>query len=40
LEPLWDTYDLARRTVVKMVVDRHVPTKAELEERMFGVGGN
>jgi len=37
LEPLWDTYDLARQAVVKMVAERHVPTKAELEERMFGV---
>lgn len=36
-EPLWDTYDLARRVVVKVLNDNHVPTKTELEERMFGV---
>jgi hypothetical protein len=36
LEPLWDTYDLARKIVVKVINEDHVPTKAELEERMFG----
>jgi len=37
LESLWDTYDLARSMVVKIIDEQHIPTKTELEEKMFGI---
>ena len=30
------TYALARRALTKMIEDNHVPTKAELEAKLFG----
>jgi len=39
VEPLWDTYYLARETVLKMIEERRVPSTTELEERMFGADG-
>ncbi len=36
VEPLWDTYYLARDTVLKMLDEKHAPSRTELEERMFG----
>jgi hypothetical protein len=38
-EPLWDIYDLARRVVIKIITEDRVPTKGELEERLFGADG-
>ncbi|MGH8502692.1 MAG: hypothetical protein ACREVE_09515 [Gammaproteobacteria bacterium] len=35
-EPLLDTYSLARRALIKMIEDNLVPTKAELEVKLFG----
>jgi hypothetical protein len=32
-----DTYELARSIIFKMIAERKVPTKGELEERLFGV---
>jgi len=39
VEPLWETYYLARETVLKMIEEKHAPTTTELEERMFGAEG-
>jgi len=36
VEPLWETYYLARETVLKMLDEKHAPSRTELEERMFG----
>lgn len=36
VEPLWETYYLAREIVLKMIDERHAPSTTELEERMFG----
>jgi len=33
---LYDTYDLLRRVVIKMIEERAVPSKAELESELFG----
>lgn len=35
-EPLIKTYSLARRVVSKMIEDDHVPSRAELEAKLFG----
>lgn len=37
VEPLRDTYYLVRETVLKIFNEKHVPSKINLEERMFGV---
>ena len=36
VEPLWDTYYLARETLLKILDEKHAPSRTELEERMFG----
>ncbi|MCH7701601.1 MAG: hypothetical protein IID37_07925 [Planctomycetes bacterium] len=36
IEPLWETYYLVRETVLKMLDEQHVPSRTELEERLFG----
>jgi hypothetical protein len=38
-QPLWETHLLAREIVLKMIDERHVPSVAELEARMFGADG-
>lgn len=38
-EPLMSTYALARRALTKIIEDNHVPTKAELEAKLFGADG-
>jgi hypothetical protein len=35
-EPLLKTYQLARRALVKIIEDAHVPTRTELDARLFG----
>jgi len=39
VEPLWETYYLARETVLKIIEEKHAPSTTELEERMFGADG-
>lgn len=38
-EPLMRTYALARRVLTKIIEENHVPTKAELEAKLFGADG-
>lgn len=35
-EPLRKTYALGRRTIIKMIEENHVPTRAELDAKLFG----
>jgi hypothetical protein len=35
-EPLVETYALTRRALTKIIEDDHVPTRAELEAKLFG----
>lgn len=35
-EPLKKTYALARRALTKVIEDKHVPTRAELDAKLFG----
>lgn len=37
-DSLWATYYLAREVILKIIADSRVPTREELEGRMFGVG--
>jgi hypothetical protein len=39
VEPLWETYYLAREAVLKIIEEKHAPSATELEERMFGADG-
>lgn len=39
IEPLWETYYLAREAVLKMIEEKHAPSTTELEQRMFGADG-
>jgi hypothetical protein len=36
MDPYVDTFTAARRVLMKMVESRHVPSKKELEARLFG----
>jgi hypothetical protein len=35
-EALWETYDLVRQVVMKIIDEKHAPNAVELEERLFG----
>jgi hypothetical protein len=36
LQVVLDTYDLLRRVLIKIITDKHVPSKLELEANLFG----